>query len=116
MHMHLAGHALQCASISLLQLHVDMGATSSPSVPTPPVGVLCPTACEDCAPENMMWCVSIASLDKNVETCITVDPATQEVFTNNSCEAEVVGLSNYLYLDSVSSSHTLFLLFIPAFY
>ena len=65
--------------------------------------VWCRTSCEDVAPENITWCVNIASFENDVETCISLD-ATHKVITNTSCEAEVAQLPDYLSLPTVSST------------
>ena len=65
--------------------------------------VQCRTSCKDVAPENITWCVNIASFENDVETCIWLNNATHKVITNSSCEAEVVQLPDYLSLPTVSS-------------
>ena len=66
--------------------------------------VWCRTSCEDIAPENITWCVNIASFENDVETCISLNNTTHKVITNSSCEAEVVQLPDYLSLPTVSST------------
>ena len=66
--------------------------------------VWCRTSCEDIAPENITWCVNIASFENDVETCISLNNATHKVITNSSCEAEVIQLPDYLSLPTVSST------------
>ena len=66
--------------------------------------VQCRTSCEDVAPENITWCVNIASFENDVETCISLDNTTHKVITNSSCEAEAVQLPDYLSLPTVSST------------
>ena len=66
--------------------------------------VHCRTSCLDVAPENITWCVNIASFENDVETCISLDNTTHKVITNSSCEAEVAQLPDYLSLPTVSST------------
>lgn len=65
--------------------------------------VWCRTFCDGIAPENITWCVNIASFENDVETCISLGNTPNKVITNSSCEAEVVHLSDYLSLPTVSS-------------
>ena len=100
-------HCLYVHTRSLvLTLHVSSGTVASYILTSlfrlTTVKVWCRTTCPDPAPENVTWCVNIAYLDRDVETCITTD-ATQEVITNSSCEAAAVGLPSYLSLPTVSS-------------
>ena len=66
--------------------------------------VSCTTTCpEDSLPTgNFTWCINIASLDYDVETCIRLGEG-QVPYTNSTCEAELVGIPNSLTLPSVSS-------------
>ena len=63
---------------------------------------LCHSTCPDITPESVTWCVQIAYLEKNVEVCVRPGPAPAVVITNILCEAELVGLANYLSFPSVS--------------
>ena len=62
----------------------------------------CRSTCPDFTPENVTWCVQIAYFEENVEVCVRPGPAPAVVITNVSCEAELVGLANYLSFPSVS--------------
>jgi hypothetical protein len=55
--------------------------------------VSCTTTCpEDSLPTgNFTWCINIASLDDDVETCIRLGEG-QVPYTNSTCEAELVGI------------------------
>ena len=67
--------------------------------------VWCRTTCPAITPENVTWCVHIAYLEKNVEVCIRPDVTQTVVITNISCEAELVGLANYLSFPTVSFAY-----------
>ena len=62
----------------------------------------CRSTCPDVAPENVTWCVQIAYLERNVEVCVRPGAAQAVVITDISCEAELVGLANYLSFPTVS--------------
>jgi hypothetical protein len=67
--------------------------------------VSCTTTCpEDSLPTgNFTWCINIASLDDDVETCIRLGEG-QVPYTNSTCEAELVGIPNSLTLPSACPS------------
>ena len=65
----------------------------------------CRSTCPDITPENVTWCVQIAYLEENVEICVRPGPDLALVITNVSCEAELVGLANYLSFPTVSFAY-----------
>jgi len=60
-----------------------------------PIKAWCRHSCPDAAAENITWCVNIVNFDHNIETCIGPSGV------NTSCEAQLVGLENFLSLPSV---------------
>lgn len=63
--------------------------------------VWCRTGCQNYTSQNVTWCVNIGYTDGEVETCITAGNGSKQIITNSSCEAETIGLSDYLSLPSV---------------
>ena len=51
---------------------------------------------------SITWCVQIAYLEENVEVCVRPGPDLAVDITYISCEAELLGLANYLSFPSVS--------------
>ena len=68
--------------------------------------IWCRTQCPDVSAQNITWCVNIAYLEEDIETCITPGNTVQPV-TNSSCGAQVVGLDSFLSLPSVRFSLSL---------
>ena len=66
-----------------------------------PLGVVCQSACTNLTRENVKWCVRIADMDRNIETCVSLN-GTQEVF-ESTCEAELLDLKKHLRLPDVRS-------------
>ena len=49
---------------------------------------------------SVKWCVRLAYLDGNVETCMSLDDDQNPVF-ESSCDAQLLGLERHLSLPSV---------------
>ena len=58
-----------------------------------------PTSCSVLR-ENVTWCVRIAYLDGNIETCVSIDDAQQLVF-ESTCDAQLLNLERHLSLPSL---------------
>ena len=58
-----------------------------------------PTSCSVLR-ENVTWCVRIAYLDGNIETCVSIDDAQQLVF-ESTCDAQLLNLERHLSLPTV---------------
>ena len=63
-----------------------------------PWHVPCESACANITRENVKWCVRIADMDRNIETCVSLN-GTQEVF-ESTCEAESLDLKKHLHVRS----------------
>jgi len=66
-----------------------------------PIKVWCRNSCLDAAAENITWCVNIVNFDRNIEACIS------QSGVNGSCEAQLVGLENFLSLPMVCHHYPL---------
>ena len=50
---------------------------------------------------SVKWCVRLASLDRNIETCISLDDDQNPVF-ESTCDAQLLGLEKHLSLPSTA--------------
>ena len=59
----------------------------------------CPSNCQ--VNGSVKWCVRLAYLDGNIETCISLDDDQNPVF-ESTCDAQLLGLEEHLSLPLVS--------------
>ena len=59
--------------------------------------LICPSNCK--VNGSVKWCVRLAYLDGNIETCISLDDDQNPVF-ESTCDAQLLGLEKHLSLPS----------------
>ena len=62
-----------------------------------PSHLICPSNCQ--VNGSVKWCVRLAYLDGNIETCISLDDDQNPVF-ESTCDAQLLGLEKHLSLPS----------------
>ena len=62
-----------------------------------PSYLTCPSNCQSNG--SVKWCVRLAYLDGNIETCISLDDDQNPVY-ENTCDAQYLGLEEHLSLPS----------------
>ena len=64
-----------------------------------PSYLICPSNCQ--VNGSVKWCVRLAYLDGNIETCISLDDDQNPVF-ESTCDARLLGLEKHLSLPSTA--------------
>ena len=64
-----------------------------------PQAARCQSTCANISRENVKWCVRIADIERNIETCIGLNE-TREVY-ESTCDAQALDLETHLSLPDV---------------